>query len=73
MLLSPISYVPSHESGDLIFRFRTPNPEAKSTNFVFIAVFAVAVLLTAFFTALSTPGFWGQGIGKTSLSSFEQL
>ena len=64
MLLSPIPHVPSDESGGPKLSFRTPQSEANLTSPVFFGVIWLIISLTALYTALSTPGFWGQGIGK---------
>ena len=71
MLLSPITHVPSDKSEGPKFDFHTPQPGETTTSLVVTAIFWVFGLFAAFSTALSTPGFWGQGIGKASLSGPE--
>ncbi len=72
MLLSPIPFVPSDKSEGLNFNFHTPHPGVNAIRLVFTAVLRVSVFIIALFTALSGQGYWGQGIGKTSLSYFEE-
>lgn len=73
MLLSPITHVLSDKSEGPKFDFHTPQAGGTTTSLVVTAVFWVFGLFAAFSTALSTAGFWGQGIGKTSLSSSKRI
>ncbi len=72
MLLSPIPYVPSDKSESPKFRFCPLQPGTTSTRLVINAVFWMSGLFVALFTALSTPGLWGQGIGRIILSRFKE-
>ena len=72
MLLSPIPYVPSDKSERPKFNFGPPQLGTTSTRWVINAVFWMSGLFVALFTALSTPGFWGQGIGRIIPSQFKE-
>ena len=68
MLLSPIPNVPSDKSESPKFEFRSSKPQINTTRLGINAGFWMCGLFVALYTALSTPGFWGQGIGKMRLS-----
>ena len=63
MLLSPIPHVPFDKSEGPKYNSRPSQPESSSARLVINAIFWLSGLFFALFTALRTPGFWGQGIG----------
>ena len=71
MLLSPVNSVPSDKPEGPKFQCHKSQPGANPSRLLFTIILWVSALFIAFFTALSTPGLWGQGTGKMSLSTFK--
>ena len=68
MLLSPVPYTLLAGPDGPKFHFHQQQPGISTASLVLGFVVWAIGLLIAFFAALSSPGFWGQGIGKFSFA-----